>query len=278
MPDIILTTSRGTSNNPSIAFTGTAAGTISLQTLSDGQLAFMGASGSLLNVTDSLTGSLHSVCDISGIPILEVFSDDRVVLGKYGTNALVVNGSNVGIGTATPSQALSVSGNVTITGSLSKGSGSFRIPHPLPEKKETHQLVHSFIESPKADLIYRGVTTLVAGKAEVNIDESATMTNGTFEVLCREIQCFVTNNSGWTLVRGTIDGNILTIEAQDSLCTDTVSWLVIGERKDEHMINTEWTDETGRVIVEPVIAVVTPAAQSITADAPGFIVTPPTVE
>ena len=124
MPDIILTTSRGTSNNPSIAFTGTSAGTISLQTLSDGQLAFMGASGSLLNVTDSLTGSLHSVSDISGIPILEVFSDDRVVLGKYGTNALVVNGSYVGIGTATPSQALSVSGNVTITGSLSKGSVS----------------------------------------------------------------------------------------------------------------------------------------------------------
>jgi hypothetical protein len=278
MPDIILTTSRGTSNNPSIAFTGTSAGTISLQTLSDGQLAFMGASGSLLNVTDSLTGSLHSVSDISGIPILEVFSDDRVVLGKYGTNALVVNGSYVGIGTATPSQALSVSGNVTITGSLSKGSGSFRIPHPLPEKKETHQLVHSFIESPKADLIYRGKAVLVAGKADVNIDESATMTNGTFEVLCREIQYFVTNATGWSAVRATVTGNILSIECEDITSTDTVSWLVIGERKDEHMINTEWTDETGRVIVEPVVAVVTPPAQSITADAPGFIVTPPTVE
>lgn len=278
MPDITITTSRGTSNNPSISFTGTSSGTISLQTLSDGQLAFMGASGSLLNVTDSLTGSLHSVSDISGIPILEVFSDDRVVMGKYGTNALVVNGSYVGIGTATPSQALSVSGNVTITGSLSKGSGSFRIPHPLPEKKATHQLVHSFIESPKADLIYRGKVTLVAGKADVNIDESATMTNGTFEVLCREIQNFVTNTTGWAAVRGTVTGNILSIECKDTTSTDTVSWLVIGERKDEHMINTEWTDETGRVIVEPVIAVVPPLTESITKDAPGFIITPPTVE
>ena len=47
--------------------------------------------------------------------------------------------------------------------SLSKGSGSFQIDHPLPAKKDTHYLQHSFIEGPKADLIYRGKTTLVAG-------------------------------------------------------------------------------------------------------------------
>jgi hypothetical protein len=27
--------------------------------------------------------------------------------------------------------------------------------------------------------------------------------------------------------------------------------LVIGERHDKHMMDTEWTDEQGRVIVEP---------------------------
>ena len=30
-----------------------------------------------------------------------------------------------------------------------------------------------------------------------------------------------------------------------------ISWLVIGERKDKHMYDTDWTDENGRVIVEP---------------------------
>jgi hypothetical protein len=140
---------------------------------------------------------------------------------------------------------------VTVPGSLSKGSGSFRIDHPLPALEETHQLVHSFIEGPQADLIYRGVATLDAGKATINIDIAAGMTEGTFEVLCREVQCFTTNESDWVAVRGKVVGNILTIEAQDSTATSTISWMVIGERKDKHMLDTEWTDENGKVIVEP---------------------------
>jgi len=140
---------------------------------------------------------------------------------------------------------------VTIPGSLSKGSGSFRIDHPLSALEETHQLVHSFIEGPQADLIYRGVVDLVNGTATVNIDTAAGMTEGTFEALCREVQCFTTNESDWTAVRGKVVGNILTIEAQENTATSTISWMVIGERKDKHMIDTEWTDENGKVIVEP---------------------------
>jgi hypothetical protein len=142
-------------------------------------------------------------------------------------------------------------GNVTINGSLSKSSGSFRIPHPVASKTETHELVHSFVEAPQADNIYRGKVNLVAGQATVNIDTVAGMTDGTFALLNREIQCFTSNETGWAAVRGSVSGNILTIEAQDNTCTDTVSWLVIGERQDQHMYDTEWTDENGKVIVEP---------------------------
>jgi hypothetical protein len=53
------------------------------------------------------------------------------------------------------------------------------------------------------------------------------------------------------LIRGSVTGNILTIEAQDNTCTDTISWMVIGERKDQHMLDTEWTDDEGHVINEP---------------------------
>jgi len=143
------------------------------------------------------------------------------------------------------------SGAVTIAGSLSKGSGSFKISHPLPEKNETHHLVHSFVEAPQADNIYRGKVDLIAGQATVNIDTVAGMTEGTFVALNREVQCFTSNETGWTAVRGSVTGNILTIEAQDNTCADTISWLVIGERKDQHMYDTEWTDENGKVIVEP---------------------------
>jgi hypothetical protein len=42
-----------------------------------------GSQGELFSVTDSLTGSLFSVNDISGLPILEVFSDNTTLIGNY---------------------------------------------------------------------------------------------------------------------------------------------------------------------------------------------------
>jgi len=55
------------------------------------------------------------------------------------------------------------------------------------------------------------------------------------------------------MVKGSVDGNVLTITAADNSCTDTISWMVVGERKDAHMLATSWTDENGKVIVEPEI-------------------------
>jgi hypothetical protein len=167
---------------------------------------------------------------------------------------IVDNNTGFGYSISAPSNStMRVTGDLNVTGALSKGSGSFRIKHPLLSKKSTHELVHSFIEGPQADLIYRGKIKLSAGKATINIDEVATMTEGTFEALCREVQCFTTNETGWDAVRGKVTGNILTIESQNTESTDEISWMVVGERQDEHMIDTSWTDENGKVIVEPLI-------------------------
>ena len=79
------------------------------------------------------------------------------------------------------------------------------------------------------------------------------MTSGTFVALNTNVQCFTNNESGWTAVKGSVDGNTLTITAQDNSCTDTISWMVIGERQDPHMKDSEtnWTDSDGKVILEP---------------------------
>ncbi len=143
------------------------------------------------------------------------------------------------------------SSGVTVTGALSKGSGSFKIDHPLESKRNTHHLVHSFVEAPQADNIYRGKVNLINGLATVNIDTVSGMTEGTFIALNREIQVLTTNESDWDAVKGSISGNILTIECQNESSTATISWLVIGERKDQHMFDVNWTDENGKVIVEP---------------------------
>ena len=168
------------------------------------------------------------------------------------------SGSNDRVAVWSGSSSLDSSSNLTFNGTtlsvsqLSKGSGTFNICHPL--KPDTHRLVHSFIEGPQADNLYRGQATLVGGSATVNIDTEAGMTEGTFVALNRDVQCFVSNESGWTAVKGSVSGNILTIMAQDSACTDTISWLVIGERQDQHMYESTLADENGKIIVEPLIS------------------------
>ena len=189
-----------------------------------------------------------------------VQGDRRLAMGINDSNtantlfedtAICVNQNGVGIGNLSPGYMLQVNGTCRIDGALSKSSGSFRIDHPLPSKSETHDLVHSFIEGPKADLIYRGTVDLSGGYAQVDLDDAAGMTEGTWELLCRDPQCWIQNDTGWSAVRGDVEGNTLTIECEATDSNDTVSWLVVAERCDPHMMETDWTDDNGHVIVEP---------------------------
>ena len=134
-----------------------------------------------------------------------------------------------------------------------KSSSTFHIDHPLESKKDTHSLVHSVIEGPKADNIYSGVVQLTAGSATINIDNCANMTEGTFVALNRCIRTFANNESNWDLVRSRVSGNIVTVESCVSDSTADVSWMVIGERQDVAMTNpgNPMTDSGGHIIVEP---------------------------
>jgi hypothetical protein len=139
-----------------------------------------------------------------------------------------------------------------LTGTLYKGAVSFSIDHPLESKKDTHSLVHTGIEAPQADLIYSGIVQLLNGTVQINIDTEAGMTDGTFVALNRCVRAFTSNETNWDAVRGSITGNVLTIDSNVSTSAACVSWMVIGERQDPYMMSsTEWTDNDGRVIVEP---------------------------
>ena len=142
-------------------------------------------------------------------------------------------------------------GTVQVTGALSKGSGSFEIPHPLDSKKDTHLLRHSFIEGPQCDNIYRGTVELVDGTATVNLDTVSNMTSGTFVALNTDVQVFTTNETDWDNVKGSIVGNVLTITCQNNNSTAKVSWLVIGERQDDNIKSSTLTDNDGKLILEP---------------------------
>ena len=78
-----------------ILFSGSDGNPISLFVEPSGSVNFIGSTGSILKITDNLSGSLFSVNNISGLPIFEVFSDNEIKLGDPVDYALVISGSNV---------------------------------------------------------------------------------------------------------------------------------------------------------------------------------------
>jgi hypothetical protein len=148
---------------------------------------------------------------------------------------------------------LLVRGDCCIEGTLSKASGSFDIKHPVEEEK---RLRHSFVESPRYDNIYRNKVRLTKGKATVNLDTDCvspggqTMTPGTWEKLNRNPDIFLQNLEGWSRLKGKITGSTLEIKCEDENCMDLVSWMVVAERQDEHVMNSGMSDDEGRLILE----------------------------
>lgn len=90
--NIVITPNIGQTADPTIVFSGAnstlAAQNITLTTLPDsnGTLSFSGTAGQLFSITNSLTGTIFSVNDVSGIPSIEVFANGTIRMAQYGGN------------------------------------------------------------------------------------------------------------------------------------------------------------------------------------------------
>lgn len=120
--------------------------------------------------------------------------------------------------------ALYVLGKVDISGTLSKGGGSFKIDHPLdPENK---YLYHSFIESPDMMNVYNGnITTNASGEATVQMPDW-------FEALNRDFryQLTVMGQFAQAIVGQKMTANQFVIKTDKP--NVEVSWQVTGIRHD----------------------------------------------
>jgi hypothetical protein len=118
------------------------------------------------------------------------------------------------------------SGNVEITGSIAKGSGTFKIDHPLdPENK---YLYHSFVESPDMMNIYNGnVTTDANGYATVTMPDYFDALNKDFRYQLTAIGTFAQ-----AIVGKEMNGNQFVIRTSEP--NVKVSWQVTGVRQDKY--------------------------------------------
>jgi hypothetical protein len=88
---------------PTIRFTGQGNTPVTLSVLDDNSLSFTGSAGQLFSITNSLTGTIFSVNDVSGIPSLEILDTGLVKIAQY-------NG-NVAIGSSTSTARFTVKTN-----------------------------------------------------------------------------------------------------------------------------------------------------------------------
>jgi len=158
----------------------------------------------------------------------------------------------VGINTANPTSAVHVTGAIVASGSITGASKNFKIPHPV---LSNNTLIHASIEGPRYDLIYRNRKQLVNGSAEVDIEKEstsngATMTAGTFDALATNADVFLQNNETFDRVKGYVSSHMLFIESENSNSSAFINWMVVAERHDPHVIDSEVTDASGFLVLE----------------------------
>lgn len=142
-------------------------------------------------------------------------------------------------------------GNLSVFGSITAGTKDFSIPHPLLALTNTTTLLHTSVESPRANLLYRGSVTLVSGVATVDLDAVSGMTSGTLAELTdlSNADVFLQNKTSSTSLTWQISGHTLTITCSDVNSSDRVSWLVLAERKASTMPGV-LVDVDGHKVVE----------------------------
>ena len=138
-----------------------------------------------------------------------------------GHDSITTAEDQVMLGSST--DAVEVPGSLNVT-----GTKSFKIPHPVPNKKDTHTLSHGSYEGPvSGGTLYRYSVTAVSGTATLELPDY-------FKYLNRDVDILVNPTNHFGRAFGKIVDNTLTVSS-DSDGDYTV--IIFGTRKDDSVQN-----------------------------------------
>lgn len=131
--NIVITPNIGQTGDPQIVFSG-ASSTLGPQNITlrvyptdGGTLSFEGSAGQLFSLTNSLSGTIYSVNDVSGIPSIEVLDTGLVKLAQYGGNVLIGTGTDNGIDKVQVNGSISAGGLSILQASITATSATTNI-------------------------------------------------------------------------------------------------------------------------------------------------------
>ena len=114
--NIVITPNVGSASaDPQIVFSGANASvgpqniTVRVYPTNNGTLSVEGSAGQLFSITNSFTGTIFSVNDVSGVPSIEVLDTGLVKVAQYSGNVLLGTGTDNGL------DKLQVSGGIAST-------------------------------------------------------------------------------------------------------------------------------------------------------------------
>jgi hypothetical protein len=124
------------------------------------------------------------------------------------------------------SGGVTINGDLNVTGNFAKGSGTFKIDHPLDP--ENMYLYHSFVESPDMLNIYNGnITTDVNGMATIELPEYFSALNKDFKY-----QLSALNSFSEIMIYQEVTDNKFVIKSE--IPNVKISWQVTGVRQDPY--------------------------------------------
>jgi hypothetical protein len=228
--------------DPTIAFSG-ANSTVTAQTITayaypqaNGTVSFQGSAGQLLSISNTLTGTIFSVNDVSGIPSITVQDTGQVTLAPYTGNLIIGNLTDAGTAKVQVTGSIALNGNLINGGVSATGNiGSTALPFNTVFAKATSAQYADLAENYVADDNYApGTVVIFGGNNEITVTTEMADERVAGAISTNPAYLMNTSQHGLPVaLRGRVPVNVIgPVEKGDSLVTSSVAGYAVSIGRD----------------------------------------------